>query len=204
MRPSSNSRRIPLVEGREKRVSKIALSWRLAVLVPALATAGAVLAACGSGNNALPGTTSTSTSTSASNTAGDTWFTSVKSCEFLDQSHAAALGFKSSGSVIHEDSSENSCDWNQAQFGDLQVVLEPLLYSKLNGLGNPVNDVTIADRPGKIVLDPVGGCDLAIEATSGSRAHIIVSLLSGGGDAACSIAKQAAQDIAPKLPSLSS
>ncbi|HEX7659677.1 MAG TPA: DUF3558 family protein [Pseudonocardiaceae bacterium] len=166
-------------------------------MAPVLVAAAGVLAACGSGGNT--GTTPTSAST-----ASDTWYTAVKSCDMLDQSQLATLGFMGTGSVQENDSTQNSCEWTQSQLGSMGIVLASSTYSSLNGLGDPVTDVTIAGRPGKIAEDPssVGGCDLAIEATSGSRAQIIVTV-AGGSDKACSIAKQVAADIAPKLPSLS-
>ncbi|HEX7659907.1 MAG TPA: hypothetical protein VF444_10530, partial [Pseudonocardiaceae bacterium] len=90
------------------------------MLTPALVIAAGVLAACGSGNSALPG--GTSTSTSESSTTSDTWFTSVKSCEMLDQSQLADLGFTGSGTVNENDSTQNSCEWDQSQYATIGVV----------------------------------------------------------------------------------
>ena len=171
------------------------------MLTPALVIAAGVLAACGSGNSALPG--GTSTSTSESSTTSDTWFTSVKSCEMLDESQLADLGFTGSGTVNENDSTQNSCEWDQSQYATIGVVLASSTYDSLPGLGVPVADITIAGRPGKIAQDSTGTCDVAIKATNGSRAQIIAVVIHGGGEKACSLAKQAAQDVAPKLPSLS-
>ena len=194
---------------------QIALSIKMAALIPAVAAMGTVLAACGGGDTSQPASTTTSTTAgmmsdmpgmTSSSMAGmggnDMWFMSVKSCDLLSTSDAAAAGFKSAGTPIANTMTTNSCGWSQSQLADLRIVLESSTYDSIAAEPNgPLQDVTIAGRPGKLTEDPTGTCDVSVKASSGSRAVVTVKG-AASGDKECSIAKQIAQDIAPKLPSL--
>ncbi|HEX7659394.1 MAG TPA: DUF3558 family protein [Pseudonocardiaceae bacterium] len=178
-------------------MSKVELSGKLMVLVAAVAATGSVLVACSGAST--PSGTSTATSASPADTS---WYTSIKSCDLLDQSQLKPLGYTVQGYVTANDSTENSCEWDQGAYSTLGIELSAKTFDSLKPSGGPVTDITIAGRPGKISPGTQGTCDLAIKATSGSRARIIVALAVGNGDQACEVAKQAATDIAPKLPAL--
>jgi hypothetical protein len=121
----------------------------------------------------------------------------------VDTTTLAQLGFTSPGSVAISDSLQNRCDWSQ-QNATMGVALQTQAYHTLLALGGQLSDLTIAGRPAEQDdLSSASTCSVAVEATKGSRALIIVVTLDNTSNRACSIAKTVAQAIAPKLPSLS-
>lgn len=189
------------------------MATKLLVLTAAVTAAGGMLAAC-SGSS----TSSGASTGGASASSGDAWYASVKTCDLLNQSQLKSLGFSSSGAEGENDANENGCTWDENGWSNLGIMLSSKSFDSLDGQGSQVTDVTIAGRPGKIAQGTMGSCELTMKATDGSQARIIVAYMDNmqGGNMsgmsamsmddssakACSVAKQAAQNIAPKLPSL--
>jgi hypothetical protein len=172
-----------------------------------------ILAGCTSATAGDPTTTATTgglasspRTTTVGRTAGaaDNWWQKINSCDLLDQSDAAQLGFMTPGHVYIQSEAENSCAWDSSSVS-LQIVLTRQRYDDLTSNGGSVSRLTIENRPGELDAGSggQGGCDLSLEATQGSRA-LIIATTNFSTDQACQTAKGVAQAIAPKLPSTSS
>jgi hypothetical protein len=131
----------------------------------------------------------------------DDWWHNVNACDLLDQATATGLGYPQPGQL--QGGEPYDCRWTASDGSVFGIVLESQPYGSLSANMGQLSDLTIAGRPAKQDAQAGGdphGCDIALQATSGSDAFIEVSTLSSTVAQACQIAQTVAAAIAPKLP----
>jgi hypothetical protein len=188
----------------------VAHRTQISSMLAALAILG--VAGCSNGNDGTPEPTSSfssgdSTSSTTSNTqsTSDEWFRSVNACNLVDQSTATGLGYAQPGQT--QDGQSFNCAWTATDGSVFSVVLEDQSYDSIQANMGQLSDVTVGGRPAKLDTSAGGdphGCDVALQATQGSRALVTVHTLSTTAAEACSTAQAVGTAIAPKLPKASS
>jgi hypothetical protein len=188
----------------------ISVAPRLAALPLLAAAAIAVLGLTGCSNQ-NPGTPTPTSGTSAGDPstttaqgASDNWWQSVNACNLLDQTTATGLGYPQPGQV--QDGQKSNCAWTAADGSTFGIVLEGQAYNSHPADMGQQSQVTVASRPA-VQNAQIGGsdndCGLAIEATKGSDANIVVNTLGSTVAEACTLAQNIGTAIAPKLPARS-
>jgi len=174
-------------------------------IAAALTVAGCTNATTGNPTSTATTTDSPSNPTNSTGHVSDTWWQTINSCDLLDQSDAARLGFTTPGHVYIRSEAQNSCAWNSSSV-TLQIVLTRQRYDDLTPDGGSISTLTIGARPATLDTGSgggQGGCDLSLEATPGSRA-LVIAVTNFSTDQACQTAKAVATAIAPQLPPVSS
>jgi len=142
--------------------------------------------------------------TTAGRVVSDDWWKSANVCGLLDQAAASHLGFPNPGRPDINSAAQNSCDWDSGNGQNAGIVLTGQRYNDLSANGGQLSNVSINGRPGEQDAGSGGNgsCDLALQATDGSRALIIATVIPGTADQACQLAQGVAHAIEPKLPRL--
>jgi hypothetical protein len=119
----------------------------------------------------------------------------------LDQATATQLGYPQPGQI--QEGEKRNCAWTAADGSNFAIVLEGQSYDSHPVDMGQQSQITIAGRSAvqnAQVGGDVHGCALAIQATQGSDAFIVVSTLSTTVAQACTLAQNVGTAIAPKLP----
>ncbi|HEX7659041.1 MAG TPA: DUF3558 family protein [Pseudonocardiaceae bacterium] len=175
--------------------------------------AAAILAACAGGGggvlqpSGISATKSGAASTTSASSGGgvsDRWFNSVQACSMIDQATLTQLGFTSPGTVVTNNDYENRCDWKQENAG-ISIDMTPNAWDTLSANGGQLSNLTVGGRSAQQDdLSSQHSCIVAVEATKGSQAMIVVDVLPASGLNPCDIAQQAAAGAVSKLPKLPS
>lgn len=187
----------------------IGVTFRItAVFILAAAIAMLGLVGCSTTNPGIPSPTSQSgsgdgsgSSSTTTQPVSDDWWKRVNACTLLDQATATQLGYPQPGQVQEGD--KRNCAWTASDGSTFGIVLEGQSYDSHPVDMGQQSQVTVAGRPAVQNIQVGGdihGCAIAIRATQGSDAFVVVDTLSTTATQACTLAQNVGTAIAPKLP----